>query len=252
MKTAVHKSDQPIFYVYEHWRPDSDQCFLVGKGHGRRAWSFSKRNRHHKYIVAHLRERGIEPEVRIAFQGLTESEALALEIVWIAFWRGQGGASCNFTDGGEGTCGMKHSDETKAKLRALVIGTKRGSPSQETRANISAALIGKRLGVPNPKQAEKMRGRKHSEEHKAKISEGGKGRIDPPEVRERRAASLRGRKASEVTILRLRMSHLGKTQSEETKRKRSATLIRTNADPAVKARRVVAQQARRQREKATG
>jgi hypothetical protein len=26
------------FYVYEHWRPDKDVCFYVGKGHGRRAY----------------------------------------------------------------------------------------------------------------------------------------------------------------------------------------------------------------------
>ena len=26
-----------IFYVYEHWRPDKDTCFWVGKGKGDRA-----------------------------------------------------------------------------------------------------------------------------------------------------------------------------------------------------------------------
>ena len=26
-----------IFYVYEHWRPDHDECFYVGKGKGGRA-----------------------------------------------------------------------------------------------------------------------------------------------------------------------------------------------------------------------
>ena len=26
-----------IFYVYEHWRPDKNVCFYVGKGKGKRA-----------------------------------------------------------------------------------------------------------------------------------------------------------------------------------------------------------------------
>jgi len=31
-----------MYYVYEHWRPDKDICFYVGKGKGSRANSWKK------------------------------------------------------------------------------------------------------------------------------------------------------------------------------------------------------------------
>ena len=38
------------FYVYEHWRPDRDECFYVGKGKGGRANVMYGRNRHHEAV----------------------------------------------------------------------------------------------------------------------------------------------------------------------------------------------------------
>jgi hypothetical protein len=32
------------FYVYEHWRPDVDLPFYVGKGKGGRAWENDRNN----------------------------------------------------------------------------------------------------------------------------------------------------------------------------------------------------------------
>lgn len=62
--------------------------------------------------------------------------------------------------------GLHHSEETKAKLRAIFKGRK---ISDEQRAKISAALRGKPHGAALP-------GRKKSEEHKAKLSAAKRGR----------------------------------------------------------------------------
>ena len=227
MRTAPSKTTLPIFYVYEHWRPDTNECFLVGKGHARRAWRFSKRNAHHTHIVRHLRSIGLEPEVRVTFEGLTEKDALDLEVAWIAFWRKQGMASCNFTDGGEGVCGLVHSDETRKRLSVIASKTLAGRPvSPETRERIAAAQRGKPRG-PNPEHSARLTGRRLSPEHRAKIGAGQVGRVDSPETREKRAAANRGRKADESTRLLLRLSHLGKKRSPESLAKQSETLRAT-------------------------
>lgn len=223
MKVSGHKQGQPIFYVYEHWRPDTNECFWVGKGHERRAFRLSKRNMRHRHVVGYLRKHGLEPEIRIVFDGMTEQEALGLEVAWIEFWRLQGAPLCNFTNGGEGVCGLVHSEQTRAKLRALMTGTKRAPCPPEVRAKISAAQKGRKKG-PNPEHSARLRGRKLTPEHRAKIGARHVGRIDPPDVCARRAASNRGRKASEVTRLLLSLSHKGKRTSEETRARQAASM----------------------------
>lgn len=112
------------FVVYEHWRPDTDACFYVGKGKAKRSRSFEARNNLYGRIVAKLQRGGVSPEIRIVGDGLTEAEAFCLEIERIAYWRLIGVKIANFTDGGDGTSGRLHSDATKAKIRKKAIGRK--------------------------------------------------------------------------------------------------------------------------------
>lgn len=220
----IEKKNQPIFYVYEHWRPDKNECFLVGKGHGDRAYSFRKRNPWHQKVVAFLRKSGLEPEVRIVFAGMVEREALDLEIAWIAFWRAQGVTLCNVTDGGEGVTGYVPTAETRAKISASVSKVLIGRPcSPETRERIAAAQRGAKRG-PNPEHSARLKGGKRAAEHRAKIGAAHVGRKDSPEVCARRAASNRGRIVSPTTRLLLSMSHKGHKPSEEANAKRSASL----------------------------
>lgn len=186
-----------IFYVYEHWRLDTDTCFYVGKGSGRRAYSRSMRNVHWKNIVSKLERTGFAYEVRIVASGLSEKEAFNLEIDRISFWKDIVDLA-NQTDGGEGTSGYKKSEEEKDKIRKSKIGVKR---SLEARAAMSRGQTGRKL----------------SDEHKAKLSLANKGRKYSDEIKKRVSAGLMGRKLSEETKKKISEAHKGKTVSEDVK-----------------------------------
>ena len=173
-----------MFYVYEHWRLDKDQCFYVGKGNGHRAYS-KKRNQHWKNIVAKLEREGSAWEVRIVESGLTEQEAFDLEIKRISFWENKVDL-VNMTKGGEGGdtfSGRTHSKETKEKMS---ISQRGKSLSQKTKNKISLSLIGlKRTEESKSKQSLAMKnkpsplkGRSQSKEHaeKSALSRTGKKR----------------------------------------------------------------------------
>lgn len=142
-----------IFYVYEHWRLDRDECFYVGKGKGRRAYARDGRNIHWTNIVAKLERTGFAYEVRFVATGLTEDDALLLEMERISFWKDKSDL-CNKTDGGDG-------------VRGLVM-------SQDTRKKMSEKAKG-RPGVKS------MLGRKHTEETRKKMSAAHKGKKKTPE-----------------------------------------------------------------------
>ncbi len=58
------------YYVYEHWRTDTDLCFYVGKGCGNRAYSMTKRWTNHKAVQKYLSDNGFAIEVRMVQTGL--------------------------------------------------------------------------------------------------------------------------------------------------------------------------------------
>ena len=182
-----------MFYVYEHWRLDRDECFYVGKGKGSRAYNLRNRNRHHKAIVAKLSRIGSAFEIRIVASGLTEEEAFKLERDRISFWKGQNVDLANLTDGGDGICGFKHSKETKKKMKesALKVNT------DEVRQKKSAA----------------KKGIVFSDEHKKKISQSliGQKRAAGkrnPEFGQKISKLLKGRKLTDAQIEQRRQSML--------------------------------------------
>jgi NUMOD3 motif len=173
-----------MYYVYEHWRPDRDEPFYVGKGKGSRANTMKGRNRHHLAIQAKLHRLGMAVEVRIIECNLTEENAFELEKQRIALWVSNGIDLANLTLGGEGSSGhigprgenhhmfgkpspmrgKKLSDEAKIKISNAQKGRKNrlgAILSEETKKKISDSCKGKE----SP-----LRGIKKSEEVKAKIS----------------------------------------------------------------------------------
>jgi len=93
------------FYVYEHWRPDTNFCFYVGKGQKKRAWKMRNRNPYHASIFSKLTSMGLAVDVRIIKSNLSEKEAFQLEIEKIAFYGVDNLA--NMSTGGEGISGIE-------------------------------------------------------------------------------------------------------------------------------------------------
>lgn len=200
------------FYVYEHWRPDRGECFYVGKGNGMRAHDMRVRNKYHKRVQQKLSGLGLIVEVRIIADNLSESDAFAREIERIAFWKNDGADLCNYTSGGEGSAGIKYTEERRKQISEILRA--RPPISEETRKKLSRAAIGNKKGLGKKKTPEAIektasywRGRPKSEEHKRKISETKKGRQGHPQTPESIAkisAAQKGRKKPEEVVARMR------------------------------------------------
>lgn len=134
------RGNHPVHYVYEHWRPDTNVCFYIGKGKGRRAYRQTNRNRRWFAVVAKLHRLGLEVEVRIVIGNLTSEQAIRFEIDHIAKARPHD--LVNMTPGGEGRAGYVVSLETRNKIREKLKGRKL---SAERCANIAAGLTGRTM-----------------------------------------------------------------------------------------------------------
>jgi hypothetical protein len=224
------------FYVYIKFRPDGSPCY-VGKGKGNRHKVHEKfgTNRH---LVNIIRNAGGSVPTVIIRSGLTEDEAFSMEVAFIkAIGReAHGGPLVNLTDGGNGSSGWNHSEETKTKLG-------KSNCKAETRAKISEAMTGKK---PSEEARAAMSAAAKarppmSEETKQKIGDGGRGRVLTAEHKEALRLANRGNKhslgikRSSETLSRMSASHkghkrnVGRPCSPETRLKLSASNKRTKA-----------------------
>jgi hypothetical protein len=107
--------------VYLHKKPNGE-VFYVGIGNIKRPfWKF-RDNPHWNNVVKKYPNYIIE----IISQDLDWENACELETKLILEYKRKidGGNLCNITLGGDGAKGLKHSEETKEKLRALSTGNK--------------------------------------------------------------------------------------------------------------------------------
>jgi hypothetical protein len=123
------------------------------------------------------------------------AELAGLEVYFVEYYDSYR-SGYNETIGGDGVIGYSHTPETRARIGAASKG------NQHTK------------------------GRKLSEEHKAKISAAGRGREVSEEHRAKLRASATGRKVSEETKAKLRGNQNAKgwKQTDEDKAKKSAAL----------------------------
>ena len=124
------------FYVYLHFRNDDGSIFYVGKGYGNRHKSLSGRNPHWKNTA---NKHGWFSEVVTPL--MSEDDAFYAERMIIYYYRESGFKLCNIADGGEGSSGVKHTEETREKYRAAKIGKKQ---SPEHAAKSANAKCGKK------------------------------------------------------------------------------------------------------------
>lgn len=147
-----------------------------------------KLNKKNKHFYSSIQKYAIENfELEILVQGnFTKQELDELEIDFIRLFNSTNQKfGYNLTIGGEGTRGLKHSEEVKYKQRQIKLG-KKASP--ETRKKISE--VGK--------------DRKHSEETKQKISKSNKCKIVSKETREKMSKSGKGKIITEQHIEKIK------------------------------------------------
>lgn len=154
------------YYVYVHKKADTGEVFYVGKGKGKRAYTKDSRNPHWRNIVA---KHGFE--VRIVAEGMTNEEALLLEVQQIANALSDGCILANVTKGGDfnpmlceevikarsgenhwaygltgennPTYGRKDTPEIVEAKRQRMLGRKMGACSEERKEKIRQAKLGK-------------------------------------------------------------------------------------------------------------
>jgi hypothetical protein len=150
------------YYVYAYLRSTDSESgaagtpYYIGKGVGKRAFK-----RHHRIPVPKDRSRIIFLETSLSNVG-----ACALERRYIR-WYGRKnintGILLNCTDGGEGVEGHRHDKNTIEKLRTLSTGK---SPWNKGLTGIFSHDEETKTRIGN-----KLKGKKHSLEHKRKISQ---------------------------------------------------------------------------------
>jgi NUMOD3 motif len=127
-----------MFCTYAHYTPQG-RLFYIGKGSNpRRAYNFNNRN---KYWGNIAKKYG-KPKVQILAKWDTEEEAFSHEVLLISCFRGMGYELANLTNGGEGTSGIKLSDEHKAKISLKLKGKEGKKPSVETLKKLKESHLG--------------------------------------------------------------------------------------------------------------
>lgn len=182
-----------MYYVYEHWRPDKNIPFYVGKGKKNRAYRMTYRNARHVAVQKKLASLELSVEVKIVACDLSSDDAIAKEIELIANYRKLGIDIVNMTIGGDGIPGHKHSEETRENMRASALLAN----TDDVRKKKSLALIGlvkspeHRAKLSRSMVGNKRASGKRSMEFCQRMREALKGRkLSPEQIEQRRASML--------------------------------------------------------------
>ena len=176
-----------IYYIYAYINRKTGLPYYVGKGSGGRAW------KQHGRWVQIPKDKS---KIVIMESGLTEIVALALERRYISWFGRQDngtGILLNMTDGGDGTSGMKFSEESRRKIGAKSKGR---IPSAESRKKMSLSqktsyLKGRTSW--NTGRPAHNKGIPMSEEQKRKISETKRRKFFEHPENFKKFSSLRGK-----------------------------------------------------------
>lgn len=228
------------FYVYLWRRADGIPCY-VGKGHGNR-WKRSPagRNTWLRRIMLKDKER---MSCEFAATGLAESEALELEtllIVEIGRQKSGTGPLVNFTDGGEGVSGMRHTEATKRRLgemsrrmwsdpekRQSVMEASIAGRSTEAFRNKRSAISKRIANLPEQRarHSSAMKKRMADPDKRRAIAVATQSAMSSPEVTERLIAAqalIRARPEYAEFRIKQRERMIGRKLPAETRAKMSA------------------------------
>lgn len=244
-------------YVYRHIRLDKNEPFYIGIGSDykySRAYQKINRSIYWKRIVNKTKYK-----IEILFDNISWEDASKKEIEFIKLYGRVNlgnGILCNLTNGGDGACGIIHTEERKKSMSLKMMGNNysKGNTawnkgkiniySKETLKSISDSV---KLSLTNErkKQISEQKkgnkiwlGRKHKEESKKIISDKAKGRIawnkgkkgiySDETINKMRAFANSRHPMSEETKLKISISNKGRVaynkgqkHTEETKIKMS-------------------------------
>lgn len=119
-------------------------------------------------------------EWEILYQSSDRGECLSMEKSFIEKFNSLH-EGFNLTEGGEGTCGWHHTEDSKKKIRKSQIGK---TVTEETKRKQSAA----RMGKPSPNK-----GKKFSDEHKRKLAKSKLGKSRSADTKRKISEKLKGR-----------------------------------------------------------
>lgn len=199
--------DALIFYVYVLFKPWDGSPFYIGKGKGRRYRQHAKtpQTPYMRRIFEKAKRLSLEVPIVFIRENISESEAFQIERAFIAAIgrRDKGlGPLANLTDGGEGAA-----NPSKSTIRKRVEKLRGKTHSPEARAKISATLTGHPVSAETRikigKKAQEMWGDLVT---RIRMIEALRARKYSPsqEVREQARLFHTGRKRSPETIARMR------------------------------------------------
>lgn len=129
------------FFAYEDWTTETHpRCFYCGIGTIRRARDLNRNNKH-KHVKRHF---GIDRRIVAEFEMWTLAQQWEVDAIHRhnTFYKDNQELGCNFTRGGDGCVGYKHSKRTKQHLSQVLT---RRVVSDETRAKQRVLNTGRRL-----------------------------------------------------------------------------------------------------------
>ena len=226
------------YYVYLILDPTNCyKPFYVGKGTGDRAKQHLRPNQRETNLrkekkIAKIRKNGSEPVVLFWEENISESDAYDIEIALISrFGRmklDDGGILTNILIGGTGgRSGLPVSENTREKIDAAQRGelNHRYGKTFTSEQKAKRSQIIKDLGIKPPIRSGPM-----PDEQKRKISEANRGRKWSDESRARASAERKGVKKtkplSAETIEKIRQSNIGIKKRARTEKEKAAMSIK--------------------------
>jgi len=156
-----------MFYTYAHYRADDNRIFYIGKGTNNRYRRPFDRNKHWHHIN---KKHGFKPVILARWD--TENEAFDHEKFLIKTFRDMGYVLANYTDGGDGSSGVRMTDAQKEAVSRRFKGKKLSPDHVEKIRKVNTGK--KHSEETKQKLREANIGKKYSEETRKKVSEAGK------------------------------------------------------------------------------
>src|SRR3990167_3975218 len=160
------------FGYVDYTLDDPQRPFYIGIGNFKRV-NQMKRNRKHSNVVKQYGQRRVVELMcdDWAVAKAWEIGSISAYETFTTSWCFTSGLGCNFTKGGDGTVGLKHTLLTRAMMSELRKGT---HPSEETRRRIGLSKLGNTT----------RRGKKHRVETLIQMSIDRKGKSKSPRTAE--------------------------------------------------------------------